>query len=137
MADAPNIATYNKSGSITIDSDNFTKGVESFALVPSTPTETVKDIGGGIQSLAGEAEWTVQITFAQDWASAGSLSKKSIEWAGSPKTIVFTPQTGAETVTVSVTFQPSQIGGAAAGINKATLSLGVNGQPVFGTVPEG
>jgi len=133
MADAPNVATYNKSGTIKIGSDNFTKGVNSFALVPTTPTAQHTDIGGGVQSLVGVPTWQLQITFAQDWASAGSLSRKSIEWAGTSKTIEFTPQTGAELITVDVVFQPSQIGGAAGGINTATLNLGVNGQPAFTT----
>lgn len=133
MADAPNVATYNKSGTIKIGSDNYTKGVDSFALVPTTPTAQHTDIGGGVQSLTGVTTWVCQMSFAQDWASVGSLSKKSIEWAGQTKTIVFTPQTGAEIVTVDVVFQPSQIGGQAGGISKATLNLGINGQPKFGT----
>lgn len=132
MADAPNVATYNKSGTIKIGTDNYTKGVDSFALVPTTPKATHTDIGGGVQSLVGTPTWVLQMSFAQDWASAGSLSKKSIEWAGQVKTIEFTPQTGAEVVTVEVVFEPSQIGGPSGGINKATLNLGVNGQPDFG-----
>lgn len=133
MADAPNVATYNKSGVITIEEDNFTKGVSSFALVPTTPTAQHTDVGGGVQSLTGVPTWQLQMTFAQDWASEGSLSKKSIEWAGQTKQIEFVPQTGAEIITVEVVFQPSQIGGAASGINTATLNLGVNGQPDFST----
>lgn len=133
MADAPNVATYNKSGSIEIGSDNYTKGVDSFALIPTTPTTQLVDIGGGVQSLVGTPTWAVQISFGQDWASPGSLSKKSIEWAGQTKTIKFTPQTGAEVVTVEVVFQPSQVGGQSGGINKASLNLGINGQPKFGT----
>ncbi|KXC05771.1 hypothetical protein [Microbacterium hominis] len=132
MTDAPNVATYNKSGTIKIGADNYTKGVDSFALVPTTPTAQHTDIGGGVQSVVGIPTWVCQMSFAQDWASEGSLSQKSIEWAGQTKTIEFTPQTGAEVVTVEVVFQPSQIGGAAGGINKATLNLGVNGQPDFG-----
>lgn len=131
MADAPNVATYNKSGVIKIGADNFTKGVSSFALVPTTQTEQRVDIGGGVQSLVGDTTWMVQITFDQDWASVGSLSKKSIEWAGQTKEIEFTPQTGAEVITVEVVFQPSQIGGASKQVNTATLNLGVNGQPDF------
>ena len=132
MADAPNIASYNKSGTITIGSDNFTKGVSTFALIPTTPTATHTDVGGGVQSLTGTPTWVCQMIFSQDWASAGSLSKKSIEWAGQVKELVFTPQDGAEEVTIEVVFQPSQVGGAAGGINLATLNLGINGQPDFG-----
>ncbi|ALJ20318.1 hypothetical protein [Microbacterium sp. No. 7] len=136
MPTITNVAYIQKAGTITIASDDYTSGVSSFALVPTTPTAKHVDIGGGVQQFAGTPEWVAQITFAQDWTTAASLSKKSIEWAGQTKTLVYTPQTGAAPVTVTVTFQPSQIGGGAGSVPTATLNLGVTGQPIFGTPEE-
>jgi hypothetical protein len=129
MADALNAAYFNRTGVVEIAEDNFTRGVASFALVPTTPTAKHVDIGGGVQAVTGAPEWQAQITFSQDWVNALGWSRKSIEWAGTEKTIKYTPQTGADPVEVTVVFQPSQVGGAAAGIPTATLNLDVVGQP--------
>lgn len=135
MVAIANVAYFQQSGIIEIEEDDYTAGVSSFALVPTTPTATHTDIGGGVQSFAGAAAWQAQITFAQDWITADSLSHKAIEWAGVKKTLTYTPTTGAAPVTITVVFQPAQIGGAQGAVATATLSLGCDGQPVFGTVP--
>lgn len=134
MTTITNVAYFQKNGIIEIEADNYTSGVSSFALVPTTPTATLTDVGGGVQSFAGTPSWVAQITFGQDWTTPASLSKKSIEWAGQRKTLKYTPTTGAAPVTIEVIFQPSQIGGGASAIATATLNLGCTGQPEFGTV---
>jgi hypothetical protein len=130
-----NIAYYNTKGTLTIDSEAYVSGVSSCALVPNTPTATHVDIGGGIQNFAGEPDWVLQLTFSQDWTTPESLSIKSIEWAGTEKTVTYTPDDGGASVTADVIFQASQMGGGARAVPTATLNLGVNGQPDF-TFPE-
>ncbi len=133
MSTIPNIAYFQRNGKIEIAADDYTAGISSFALIPTTPTATHTDIGGGVQAFSGAPTWQAQITFAQDWTTDASLSKKSIEWAGLKKTLKYTPTTGAQPVTIEVTFQPSQIGAGAGQIATATLNLPCDGQPDFGT----
>lgn len=129
----PNVAYFQRNGKIEILLDDYTAGVSSFALVPTTPTAQHVDIGGGVQGFAGTPAWKAQITFAQDWTTASSLSKKSIEWAGQKKTIKYTPATGVAPVSIDVIFQPAQIGGQQGQVATATLDLVCSGQPTFGT----
>ncbi|MFN3948013.1 hypothetical protein [Microbacterium sp.] len=134
MPSVRNAAYYGTTGSLLVDgTEHF--GVTSCALVPTATAESVMDISGDVQANVSANMWELQITFHQDWKTTGSLSKRSIEWHGMEKPIVYTPQDGGDSIAATVRFRAAQVGGDT-GRHSATLALGVNGQPTF-TPPSG
>lgn len=129
MPTIKNVAYYNSRGAVIIDG-NLHEGISNFTLTPTTPTEQFVDIGGRVQTVSGEPTWKCDFDFPQDFTTPGSLSLKSIEWAGQLKQISYVPGDGTVGFTVAVHFQPAKIGGAARSIPTSTLSLDVDGQPV-------
>lgn len=131
MPTVANAAYYGTTGTLTIESDDYTAAVTSCALVPSAPTASVTDIGGGVQQFVGENTWQAQIAYTQDWKTAGSLSQKLIEWHGQTKTFTYTPEDGGQIATFTARVVAGQFGGAAATIHAATVNLLIIGQPAF------
>lgn len=131
MVTIANAAYFGTKGTLTVGTDNYTAGVLSCALVPTTPKAKVTDIGGGVQSFVGAPEWDLVITFAQDWVTALSLSKQSIAWHGTVKTFSYTPEGGGSVLSGSVRWEAAQAGGAAKTNHTATLTMGMVGQPTI------
>lgn len=131
MVDIANAAYFGTTGKLEVGADNYTAGVTSCALVPATPKAKVTDIGGGVQAFVGAAAWDLVVTFSQDWITAASLSKKSIEWHGQEKEVTYTPEDGGDSLTITVVWEAAQVGGAANAHQQATLTMGAIGQPVF------
>lgn len=129
MPNIKNAAYYQAQGAIVIDGDTHT-GISNFTLTPTPATAQHVDVGGDVQSVAGPPSWKCEFEFPQDFITPGSLSRKSLEWAGLEKVISFVPAYGGVGFTVSVIFQPATIGGAARTIPTSRLSLDCNGQPV-------
>jgi hypothetical protein len=126
-----NAAYFVGASKLEIVSDDFTAAVSAVALTPTVPNSEFKDIGGGVQSFVGAPSWTLDLTYAQDWTTATSLSHKLMSDIGLTKVVKLTPVTGGRLVTVSVVIQPGAIGGAADSVATATVSLKVTGQPVW------
>ena len=131
MPTIANAAYFGTTGSLAVEEDDYTAAVTSCALVPTAPTASVTDIGGGVQQFVGESVWQAQIGYSQDWKTAGSLSQKLIEWHGQTKAFTYTPEDGGQIVTFSARVLAGQIGGASAAIHSATVNLPINGQPAF------
>lgn len=131
MVTIANAAYYGTTGSLTVEADDYTAAVTSCALVPTAPTASVTDIGGGVQQFVGENTWQAQIAYNQDWTTTGSLSQKLIEWHGQSKTFTYTPEDGGQAATFTARVVAGQFGGAAATIHSATVNLLIIGQPTF------
>lgn len=133
MTTIANAAYFGTTGSLTVEADDYTAAVTSCALVPTAPTATVTDIGGGVQQFVGKSVWQAQIAYNQDWTTPASLAQKLIEWHGQIKTFTYTPDNGGRVATFSARVLAGQFGGAAAAIHQATVNLPINGQPAFET----
>lgn len=131
MPTIANAAYYVTTAKLEIETDDYTAGVTSAALVPTTPTSQVADIGGGVQGFVGAAAWALQITFSQDWITPGSLSLKCIEWHGQKKTVKITPEDGGAILELPVTFMAAQAGAAAGAHATATATFPGDGQPTI------
>lgn len=126
-----NAAYFGTTGKFEVVLDDYTAAVTSCALVPSPPTAKVVDIGGGVTSLVGANQWEAQLTYNQDWTTAASLSKQLIAWHGQTKVCKYTPNNGGQVVTFTAVMRAGQVGGDAASLHTATVTLQINGQPVF------
>lgn len=114
---------------LTIATDNYEKSVDSVKLTPTTPTAIFQGIDGTQSGVAGDPTWVLAIGFAQDHVTAASVSKYLLAHHGEEKTIVFTPQNGGDSYSVDVLCIPSEIGGDAGTLQKASVQLPVIGQP--------
>lgn len=124
-------AAFFPAGTITIGTDGYKAAIESAVLTPTTPIERFRDIGGGSQMVAGTPEWELTISLAQDLKTTNSLSQYLITNAGTKKTIVFTPQATGKTFTLTALIVAAPVGGAGGSIAKASVTLGVDGQPTI------
>lgn len=130
MAEIANAAFF-PAGTILIATDGYKAAIESATLTPTTPTETFRDVGGGITQVAGAPAWELAISLAQDWKTATSLSQYLITNQGTKKTVVYTPQTGGKGFTIQALIVAGAAGGAAGGVAKASVTLPCDGQPVI------
>jgi hypothetical protein len=131
MPTIANAAYFVRTSKLEIVADDYTSAVSSVTLTPTVPNSEFKDIGGGVQSFVGSPTWQLDLTYAQDWATANSLSLKLMTDIGLTKVIKLTPVAGGKNVTVSAVIQPGAIGGTADGVATASVSLKITGQPVW------
>lgn len=121
---------------LTVGTDNYEAHVSEVVFEPSTsiqtwqgltPTATFTDATG--------ATWTCKLTFAQDWATANSLSKYLFDNEGTTKAVKFKPKkpaTGtAPTWSATVVIVPGSIGGTVNTFATASVVLGVQGKPAL------
>lgn len=124
-------AAYFPAGTINIGTDGYKAAIESAVLNPTTPTATIRDIGGGVNNVAGTPEWDLTLGLVQDLVTTSSLSQYLIANVGTKKTVVYTPKTGGKGFTVSVLIVPGAIGGKGGEVAKSTVKLLVDGQPTI------
>lgn len=115
--------------------DNYEALISSAELVPTTATSSWKAINGKPYTTVGKSAWALTITFAQDWATASSLSNKLFSSEGQTLTGIVTPIAGGPGFQVEVVIVAPSIGGAADADAVSTVSLGVNGAPLV--IPAG
>jgi hypothetical protein len=104
--------------------DDFRKHVSSVAFTPSASTVTWTGLGLNTFTDVSTATWTCDLTFAQDWASANSLSRFLYENEGETVPVSFTPKDGGPAFTANVSITPGAIGGAVGAVSESTVSLG-------------
>lgn len=120
---------------LIIGADNYEVSVSKVELVPTTPTVTWKGMTPtAVQQLAGTPTWVLNIDYAQDHATASSLSQYLLTNAGTVKTIKLKPKKAATgtvpTYTVDALIVPGPIGGSLDQVATGSVSLNCNGQPV-------
>ena len=127
---APAIINMNRS-TLKIGTDSYEKAVSSAKLVPATPVAKFKGIGGNTVKAAGVPDWTLVLTYAQDWTTVSSLSQYLVTNLGQTKVVELTPETGGQKATVTVLIIPGDMGGDVDTTTVASVTLEVIGQPVF------
>lgn len=120
---------------LIIGTDNYEVSVSKAELVPTTPTVQWKGMSpAAIQNLAGAPTWVLNIDYAQDHATASSLSQYLLTNQGTVKNIKLKPKKAATgtvpTYTIDALIIPGSIGGAVDQIATGSVSLPCNGQPV-------
>ena len=130
MPDIANAAFF-PAGTILIGTDGYKAAIESAVLTPTTPTEVIRDIGGGITNVAGAPEWDLTLSIVQDLKTTNSFSQYLITNQGTKKTVVYTPQTGGKGFTITALILAAKVGGAANAAAKSDITLPCDGQPVI------
>lgn len=118
---------------IEIDDDDYAAAVSSAELTPSTSQVIFKGLKpDAVFTDVSAATWMLDLTYAQDWVTATSLSRYLFDNEGETKAAVIKPQSGiGPSFEVNVVITPGSIGGAVDAVAVATVSLGVSGRPVL------
>jgi hypothetical protein len=116
----------------SVGTDSYEKHVSSVVFTPATTSVSWKGLEpSSTYTNVGTATWTVDISFAQDWETADSLSAYLFAEQGETKTVVFEPVNGGQGFTADIIIVAGAIGGAVDSYAETTVSLPVQGQPTL------
>jgi hypothetical protein len=125
-----------KDAVLTLGADDYQAAVSSATLTPSSSIQSFKGLTPtAVWSAGTSATWTLELTYAQDWADETSLGAYLFDNEGSTVTFTLEPNAGGAGFSGSVIITPGAAGGAVDGYATATVSLGVVGKPAL-TFPE-
>lgn len=117
---------------LTVEADNYEAHVSTVEFAPSSTAAQFKGLTpSAVFNFAGAPTWTCNLTFAQDWSTANSLSRYLFENAGAEIDVTFEPVKGGPAVTATLVAQPGSIGGAVDSVATSTVALGVVGKPTL------
>lgn len=108
----------------------FQKHVSAVEFVPTASDVIWKGLGGNTHTDVQLASWKANLSFAQDWATANSLSRFLFDNEGATVVARFEPELGGAAFTANLVVTPGSIGGSVDSTAVATVSLGSD-KPVF------
>lgn len=115
-----------------VESDEYQAHVSSVEFVPSSSPVTWKGLTpSAVFSFGTTATWTCNLTFAQDWATANSLSRYLFTNEGEEIDVTFEPVSGGPGFTATLIVTPGSIGGSVDSVAVSTVTLAVKGKPVY------
>ncbi len=118
--------------SLKIGANTYELSVSSAKLTPSVNIIKFKGISPlGIYRQAGTPEWTLELQYAQDFATATSLSNYLLTNAGQTVVADLYPVVGGPGYRCSVVVVPGELGGQVGNAQTATVTLEVVGQPTL------
>lgn len=121
---------YLKDVVLTVAGSDFEKHVSSVTFTPSVSSSTWKGLEPtAVFTNVGASTWMVDLAYAQDWTTTGSLSGYLFDNEGEEVSLTFTPVTGGDSWTATVIIVPGAVGGAVDSYAEATVSLPVQGKP--------
>ena len=120
---------------LTLDAGAYEGQISSAVFTPSASPTAWTAINSDTYSHTPPATWTLDITLAQDWNSADSLSRYLHENEGSVVPAIFAPIDGGPEVTANVSVTPGAIGGDTTAVAESTVSLGSNKPTVGAIIP--
>lgn len=116
----------------TLDGTDYAAAVSTVELVPTAATVRWQGMTPtSSHVLTALPDWVLNLGYAQDWSTPGSLSAMLLERVGQVVGMTFQPKKGATgpTVTAEVLVTPGAIGGKGRAVAEASVSLMVLGQP--------
>jgi len=120
---------------LTVAADSYEKHVSAVEFVPSGSVVNWKGLTpDAVFSYGTNATWVCNLSYAQDWATADSLSRYLFENEGDEIAVTFEPVAGGPGVSATLIITPGSIGGAVDSVAVSTVSLGVKGKPTLDAV---
>jgi hypothetical protein len=117
---------------VKVAADNYEAAISAIEFVPTTPTFNFTGMTpAAVFNFAGVAAWVVNLSGAQDWATATSLSNYLLANAGKTVEMQFAPIKGGKTYKATVTLVPTSIGGSVNTVPVFSVTLQVQGQPTL------
>lgn len=116
----------------SVGTDSYEKHVSSVVFTPANTAVSWKGLDTAATfTNVGTATWTVDISFAQDWETANSLSAYLFANQGQTKSVVFEPASGGTGFSADIIIVAGAIGGTVDSYAETTVSLPVQGQPTL------
>lgn len=133
MADITVQPLYLKDVVLTVDGDTYEKAVSSVMFTPTTSSATFKGLDpAAVFTESGASTWVVDISYAQDWDTVGSLSAYLYDNEGSQVTLSFKPKSASGgTWSATVSIVAGAVGGAVDSFAVTTVQLPVQGKPTY------
>lgn len=123
---------YLKDCVLSVAGSDFEKALSSVTFTPSVTTATFKGLEPtAVFTNVGSSTWMVDLAYAQDWDTTGSLSAYLFANEGAEVTLTFEPVNGGSSWSADVIIVPGAVGGAVDSYAVATVSLPVQGRPTF------
>lgn len=123
---------YLKDVVLSVAGSDFEKHVSSVTFTPSVSSATWKGLEPtAVFTNVGASTWMVDLAYAQDWDTTGSLSAYLFANEGAEVTLTFEPVAGGSSWSADVIIVPGAVGGAVDSYAEATVSLPVQGRPTF------
>lgn len=123
---------YLKDVVLSVAGSDFEKHVSSVTFTPSVSSATWKGLNpDAVFTNVGASTWSVDLGYAQDWDTVGSLSAYLFANEGAEVTLTFEPVAGGSSWSADVIIVPGAVGGAVDSYAEATVSLPVQGRPTF------
>ena len=127
---------YLKDATLTIAATGYEAEVSSATLTPATSSAQWKGLTPeAVFTQTSATTWTLDLVLAQDYDDADSLALYLFEHEGETAAMSFAPNVGGGGFTADVIITAGAIGGAVDGFAEATVSLPVQGRPVFAPGP--
>lgn len=119
-----------KNALVTIDEVEFKDQVTKARLVPDTPTQTLRTVGGSVIKDTDTTAWTLELSGVQDYG-AGGLAAKLLAESGNQVEAVIQPKsgTGQDEFTVTFVAAPVDMGGEAGQFRTFEATFEVVDQP--------
>lgn len=132
MALQPHNGLVIEDVALTLGTKEFSTACDSITLVPTTAKLRWKPVNGKKKTIVAKPDWALTLNLGQDFDTAG-LTYELIEGHGTvvPFTLKPLGASDAAEITGSVTLEAVQVGGGSETIAVSTVTLDVEGQPVF------
>lgn len=115
---------------VKVAADNYEAAISAIEFVPTVPTFNFTGLTpASVYNFAGSPAWVVNLSGAQDWATATSLSNYLLANAGKTVKMQFAPIKGGKAFEANVTLVPTTIGGTVNTVPVFSVTLQVQGQP--------
>lgn len=121
---------------LTVAADSYEKHVSAVEFVPgdNAPVTWKGLTPAAVFSFGKSSTWTCNLSFAQDWATANSLSRYLFENEGEEIVVVFEPVSGGPSATATLIVVPGSIGGQVDSVAVSTVTLGCKAKPALEAV---
>jgi hypothetical protein len=117
---------------LTLGTKEFSTALDSITLTPTTTKLRRTAVNGKSKTRVPAPDWALGLTYGQDFDSTG-LSHELLTKHGQEVPFTLQPLGDADAAEITgfVTLEAGAVGGAAKAIAQSTVTLDVNGQPVF------
>lgn len=117
---------------LTVESDSYEKQVSAVEFVPTSSIINWKGLTpGAVFSDTTAATWVCNLSYAQDWATANSLSRYLHENEGEEIDVTFEPIKDGPSISATLFVTPGSIGGQVDSVAEATVTLGCKAKPTL------
>lgn len=117
---------------LSIGTDSYEKHVSGVTFTPTSGTVNFNGLApDAVFTFPTATTWTLQLEYAQDWATVNSLSEYLFNHEGEKVTMTFEPVNGGAGFEAEVFIASGAIGGTVNAVATATVTLGISGKPTL------